>query len=278
MKRTDIDPKLFEELIGKVIAGEINRKQITREYHISSRTINLMITELSKTNPELYMRFIERFPYKPKEIENIDFVELVKEIMKQDKTIEDLSITYGVSTRTIRRRIGKMKDSNEIEISSGMTLDELYHLYKRYRAEDLSIEDKSIIQAMKVGKIQNAPNSQDARKNYLADLIARYNEYRRQGMSTRDAAKMLGYSFLDIYKKQGELERIITEQERTNGASNNANTIKTKKVETPKEKMQLFKGSLKFLTKASIHDSVVQNNPTRATYKIGNITRGVREK
>ena len=42
--------------------------------------------------------------------------------------------------------------------------------------------------------------------------------------------------------------------------------------------MQLFKGNLKFLTKGSIHDSVVQNNSTRATYKIGNITRGVREK
>lgn len=277
MKRTEIDQKLFEELIEKVIAGEMTRKQIPKEYHLSARTINLMITELAKANPQLYMRFINKFPYKPKEIENIDFVELTKQIMKQNTTIEDLAIRYNVSTRTIRRRIGKMKGSNEIEISSGMTLDELYFLYKRYRADELSMEDKSIIQAMNVGKIQNAPNSQDARKNYLANLIAKYNEYRSQGMSTRDAAKMLGYSFLDIYKKQGELERILTEQ-KSKGASNNDNPIKPKKVEVSKEKMQLFKGSLKFLTKGSSNDSVVQNNPTRATYRIGNITRSVREK
>ena len=276
MKRNEIDQNLFEELVKKVISGEMTRKQITKEYHISARKINLMITGLAQTNPELYMEFIRKFPYKPKEIKNIDFVELVKQIIKQDKTIEDLAIKYNVSTRTIRRRIGKMKGSQEIELSSGMTLDELYHLYKRYRAEELSLEDIYIIQTMKVGNIQKAPNSQEPRKKYLTNLIDKYNEYIKQGMSKKEAAKMLGYSFIDIYKKQGELSRIQTEQSYMKNKSDRSQIPNS--IRTQNEKMQLFKGSLKFLIEGASQDGVVKNDQTRAIYKICDRTRGVMEK
>lgn len=275
MRRNEIDQKLFEELIEKVIAGEMTRRQITKEYHISARTTNLMITELSKTNPELYMRFIEKYPYKPKEIENINFVELTKKIIKEDKFIEDLATKYNVSTRTIRRRITNMKGSKEIEPSTGITLDELYNLYKRYRAEELSLEDREIIETMKVGEIQNAINSQESRKNYLENIINQYKEYRKQGIPTKKAAKMLGYSFLDIYKKQGELARILTEQRR----KGKGEEYKHKShIKTQKEKMKLFKGGLKFSTKNSSQNGIVPKNPARTAYRMNSKTRDVIEK
>lgn len=265
MKKNKIDQKVFEELVQKVIDGEITRKQITKYYHISARKINLKIMELSKTNPELYMKFIKKFPYKPKEIENINFVELAKKIMKDDKNIEDLAIKYGVSTRTIRRRIGKMKGSREIDVSTGITLDELYRLYKRYRERELSMEDMLTIETLVVGEIQSEGNSGEHRKHYLANLITKYKEYIKQGILKKDAAQMLGYSFVDIYKKEGELKRIETEQSYKMG---NCEVKKAETTKTQKEKMQLFKGTLKSIKTSSSEKTMKSSEPSKEIYKV----------
>lgn len=44
----------FEKLIQQVIDGEISRKEISKQYHMATRTINSKITELAITNPKLY--------------------------------------------------------------------------------------------------------------------------------------------------------------------------------------------------------------------------------
>ena len=273
MKERKISQEEFEEVVEKLIKGEITRNAILKQYHICSRTMNFRITELFEINPNLYKRFIEKFPYKPREITDINFVELAKEIMKDGREIGSIVVEYGVSERTIRRRIDNMKESNIIDNSTGMTLGELYMLYKRYRKGELSIEDKKLINIMKIGEIQGSQDSIENRKVYLENLLNRYEQYLEQGVSKKEAAQMLGFRTSDIFKRKQELKRIIIERQ-----NSGYSTSETSRIKTSREKMQLFKGNLKFLTKGSIHDSVVQNNPTRATYKIGNITRGVREK
>ena len=58
----------FEEQIERVIDGKIGRKALAKELETDIRTLNRKITELADTNPDLYFKFIEKFPYKPKEI------------------------------------------------------------------------------------------------------------------------------------------------------------------------------------------------------------------
>lgn len=248
MKKSEIAQENFEELVRKIIAGELTRKEIAKEYHISARRLNLIITELSKTNPKLYQEFIAKFPYKPKEITNVNFVELTKQIMKEKQEIEVLSVKYGVSTRTIRRRISHMKGSKEIDESTEMTLDEIYDLYKRYREEELSLEDIEKIETMHVGIVQDTKEVVEHRRRFLEDLINKYHQYIDQGIPKKQVAEKLGYSFIDIYKKEGELRRIIIEAETRKGIEQGECgkenlTIPSK---SAKEKMKRFKKGLEF--------------------------------
>lgn len=143
----------FEELVKRVIDGEITRKKISEEYHISERKINSRITELAIKNPQLYQEFISKFPYRPKTITNINFVELIKKIIKEGNQIGILAKQYGISTRTINRRIKTMKNSNIIDDLTGLTQGEIYDLYTKYKAGELSFRDEEIIENMQVGNI-----------------------------------------------------------------------------------------------------------------------------
>lgn len=258
----------FEDLVRKIIEGKTTRKKIAKEYHINSRSLNLKITELAEINPELYQEFIKKFPYRPKTITNVNFVELVKEIMKEDKEIRDLVIKYNISTRTISRRISKMKDSEEIDESTGMTLGELYSLYRRYREDDLSFEDKAKIDSMKLGTVQDTKDFSEHRRKYLEDLISKYNQYIEQGISKKQAAEKLGYNFLDMYKKENELKRIVTENvTRKEIAERNSQKKELPdKSKTSKERMAEFKKRLE--PSITIEVPLIMNDGINAEIKL----------
>lgn len=202
----------FEKLIQQVIEGEISRKQICAQYHISPRTLNARITQLANTNQELYQDFICKFPFKPKEITYVNFVELVKKIMKEEGNLESTINPYDISVRTFHRRLKKMGDSDVLDELTGLKEREIYDLYTKYRKNDLSLEDKIMIEEMRSGDIIIQGRAEN-RKNYLENLLQQYYEYINQGLSKAQAARNLGFHYEDMYKKEEELKRIKTEEE-----------------------------------------------------------------
>ena len=59
----ELTQKEFEEQIQRLIDGNIGRKKLAKELETDIRTLNNKIMELASTNPDLYARFIEKFPY-----------------------------------------------------------------------------------------------------------------------------------------------------------------------------------------------------------------------
>lgn len=207
-----IEQTIFEELIEQVINGKITRKEISKKYKISERKINAEITKLSETNPDLYRRFIVKFPFRPKTITNINYINLIKRIIKENIYIEDVEKQYEISRRTLSRRVSELKDSEEVELQSGLKNRELYELYKRYQRDRLSDEDREIISKFTYDVIRKKEIYED-REQTLRQLIDEYNLYISQGFSKAESARRLGYTYSDMYKKEEELKRIQKEKE-----------------------------------------------------------------
>lgn len=206
-----IEQEKFEELIQQIIDGKITRKEISIRYRIAIRTINDRITKLATTNPELYRKFIDKYPFKPKAITHINFIELTKKVMKEECNLGDIGDVYDISVRTFSRRVRKMKDSDTLDELTGLPQREIYELYKKYSRRELSFDDKILIDNMKIGNIQEQERVTD-RKTSLEELLQKYYQLISEGLSKAEAARKLGFSYEDMYKKEDELKRIKTEQ------------------------------------------------------------------
>lgn len=206
-----IEQEEFEKLIRQVIDGKITRREISIQYGIAIRTINGRITELATTNPELYQKFIDKYPFKPKAITHINFVELTKKIMKEGCSVSGICGVYDISERTFSRRIREMKDSDTLDELTGLPQRKIYELYKKYSRRELSFDDEILIDNMKIGNIQEQERVTD-RKTSLEELLQKYYQLISEGLSKAEAARKLGFSYEDMYKKEDELKRIKTEQ------------------------------------------------------------------
>lgn len=83
-----ISQEEFEQYVEAIIRGEMSRAQVIKELQTEARTLNNRIHELVRINPELHRRFVEKYPYKPKERKDLDAMQLAIEILKQERTIE----------------------------------------------------------------------------------------------------------------------------------------------------------------------------------------------
>ncbi len=62
----EISQKEFEQKIEEILLGNTTRTKLLKELKIDKVTLNSRIQELIVNNPELYYRFIEKFPYIPR--------------------------------------------------------------------------------------------------------------------------------------------------------------------------------------------------------------------
>ena len=134
-----ITDKEFYESIEKIIRGESSRAKLIKELETDSRTLNNKIQELVIYNPELYSRFIKKFPYRTKTRDDIDFEALAIEITKNGTTTFQASKKYNIGERTIRRRMKELAKENPY-------LAEIYNEVKENnkhsRSNSLELQDK----------------------------------------------------------------------------------------------------------------------------------------
>lgn len=101
----EIKDSEFEQLMLEVIEGKKSRVKLAEELQTDWRTLNKKIQLLSMTNPELYKKFVEKYPYKPKEITAIPLKTMLVEFLKTGIRMQDLANKYGIGERTLRRKI-----------------------------------------------------------------------------------------------------------------------------------------------------------------------------
>lgn len=197
----EISQKDFEEKVEEVINGNLTRTQLSQLLDTDKRTINNKILELASTNPDLYKRFIEKFPYRPKTI-NVGSIENLA-IYVIENGLENAAQTYGISIRTITRKVNTLKENNP----------ELYKIYGERKSRKISPTE---LKKFRVSETPRDITKTDEKRYELTLLLTEFDNLIKQGKSKAEAARIMGYDgYPTIWKKANELKRIISEQQIT---------------------------------------------------------------
>ena len=155
--------------------------------------------ELASTNPDLYARFIEKFPYKPKEI-NTDIEGLAVTIIKNglQQTMEDT----GFNKMTISRKMKKLRTLNPGLHKLYVTRNEKMSVIERERfLQELEKYDRDF------GEIRK--DDVGIKKEQIQKELDEFEALLASGLSKDDAARELGHSdYTPIWRRYKELERI----------------------------------------------------------------------
>lgn len=213
----------FSRHIERLINGEVTRKQLAKELETDMRTLNGKITELATTNPELYQKFIEKFPYRPKTIK-VDVQELAIKVIRYG--LEITARETGISIRTISRKVKELEKINP----------ELYELYQMRNMTMNKMERQNFDRRIaEMGNYTPVKRTEiQEMKTELQKTIQAFEELVSQGCSKNAAAKELGYDgYPTIWKKYQELKRIETEERNQGSSEKRKGFIESIKVDIP---------------------------------------------
>ena len=196
----------------------MSRTQVVKELQTEARTLNNRIHELAGINPDLHRRFVEKYPYKPKERKDLSAMQLAIEILKQEKTIEQIALERETGRRTIQRRI------NTLEKSPDPIERRVYDLCKEVCqnnsrkggkvSEELARRIEQVLEEVDEQMLtekRGIETNIEEKRQELLELEREYNEL-CQTMSKGEAAKALGYTQNRINKLLNELYRIGIER------------------------------------------------------------------
>lgn len=209
----------FYEEIRSVIRGEITITKLAKKIKTDFRTLNNKIQELSVYNPELYNEYVEKFPYKSKSRDDIDFEALAIEIVKKNMTMQAVEKKYNVGERTVRRRIEELKKGNPY----------LYAIYKEVKenikhSKENPIELQKQIDNLVYRKVKVSELNEKRQKEL--EEIETVFQSRCKYVSKEEAAKSMGMTASRIYKLLNELYRIRIEKNNSTRQTTFKDTLK----------------------------------------------------
>ena len=194
----------FEIQVERLLKGEISRKALAKELNTDINTLTRKILDLSNTNPSLYLKWVKKFPYRPKST-NINEEELAIGIINDglQPTIERL----GISKMTVTRKIRKLKGINP----------ELYTLYRQRNDEMTDIErERFLLQVEKYSngyKVVQRTDIEDKKREIEEELKNITELMNRDGIGIEEAARRMGFRYsVDLWRHCRYLERIVTEE------------------------------------------------------------------
>lgn len=202
----NISQKEFEEKIRELIDGKTSRIKLAKELGTDIRTLNnKIVEEISVNNPELYIEFIKKFPFKQRQRDDIDYEALVIEMIKHRTTTLDAANKYELGVRTIQRKVNKLEKENTYLIA----------IYKQVKKNNktgvpvpVDIQEKIDMLVERPVKI-NEMN--DTRKKHLEEIERIFNN-RCRYVSKKEAADSMGISIHRIYMSLNDLYRIKIEE------------------------------------------------------------------
>ena len=122
----EITQKEFESKIENILLGKITRAKLIKELKIDRVTLNNKIQELIVYNPNLYHRFIAKFPHMSREYTHINWKAMLIDIMKKGYTKFEAAEQYGINARTIARKVYEVQEYDPYIVG-------LYREVSRYR-------------------------------------------------------------------------------------------------------------------------------------------------
>ena len=133
----------FENKIKQIIEGKITRTSLIKELKVDRVTLNNKIQELFVYNPKLYIEFINKFPYTPREYTHINWRAMLIDIMKRGYTKFEAEEQYRISSRTIARKVYEVEKEDKY-------ISDLYREVSYYRKhkKELPINLKRIIESL----------------------------------------------------------------------------------------------------------------------------------
>lgn len=199
----EITDSEFEQLMLEVIEGKKSRVKLAEELQTDWRTLNKKIQLLSMTNPELYKKFVEKHPYKPKEITAIPLKTMLVEFLKTGIRMQDLADKYGIGERTLRRKIDALKKSDDPKDR------ELHDIckqtaYNRAHGKKMHFELQRKIDELEIQEEEIKQDDKEKRRQQLLQIEKNYNELCRI-MPKEKAAEAMGYTYNRVYKLLDEL-------------------------------------------------------------------------
>lgn len=181
-----ISQQEFEAKVQDIIDGVTTRVQLQLDLRVDRNTLNNKIQELVVYNPKLYRAFVQKFPYRPREYTHIDYEALIVDIMKNGYTRREWDEVYGISSRTIIRKIYCIEDENPELIS-------LYREVSRYRKMQKTLPTQLQI---KVDMLQSKEIFHggicDKKREELISQEKEYNLKLQQGKGVEEASRELG--------------------------------------------------------------------------------------
>lgn len=211
-----VSDKEFEQCVKDLLDGKKALKEILEELETSHRTFYNRIQLLSDTNLELYEEYIHRFPHKTKEITTIPIRTIMMEFLKDNANMADLAKKYGIYERTLRRKIAKLKYSENPE---DRELWELCRIvaHNHSTAKEHKIEIITKIKQLPPVNEQLGQTDTEKRRQQLLQLEKEY-ETLCQTMNRTKAAETMGHRKDVMFKLLNELyglqiEKSVTESE-----------------------------------------------------------------
>lgn len=200
----EINEQEFEKLVKKVIKKEITRVELVGILHTDIRTLYEKIYNME--NIGLLEEYLEEYPYKPRENKNINYRNLIIEIIRNNKRVSDVQKEYEIAERTYRRNIEKMKLQDS----------KLYGIYKNYIRGNIQDEEMEYIIQLPFGTVCTTKKSEEERKIELLDIFTTYNALKEKGLSEDDILFKIKETRRSLKRKRDELDRLIKSEQLRN--------------------------------------------------------------
>lgn len=200
----EINEQEFEKLVKKVIKKEITRVELVGILHTDIRTLYEKIYNME--NIGLLEEYLEEYPYKPRENKNINYRNLIIEIIRNNKRVSDVQKEYEIAERTYRRNIEKMKLQDS----------KLYGIYKNYIRGNMQDEEMEYIIQLPFGTVCTTKKSEEERKIELLDIFTTYNALKEKGLSEDDILFKIKETRRSLKRKRDELDRLIKSEQLRN--------------------------------------------------------------
>ncbi len=223
----------FDGYIEDLINEKYSKADLLKILQTDYRTLNNKIQDLAISNPDLYLRYIKKFPYRQKERDDIDYEALVIEVIKTGIYAQDIASKYGISVKTVQRKVAKLEKDNP-------ELIELYRLVRQNNkinapsgAITPEVREKIDLLVRRPVKISDV---NDSRREHLLEIEKLFYERKMQYGTVAAAARSMGTTPDRIYKLLNELYRI--DLERKTLEENTSNGTSTSKLSDFKEKLK----------------------------------------
>ena len=194
----DIEWESFIQMLNK--KGEkVNLKKQCKKKGVGLDTLYSKVNELNhkEDKKEIAKRFLSMHPYRPRDVKEIDFEQLMRESIIEKTSQSNLASRYRITKRTIQRKFAEIKETNP----------KLHDIYERYcslkKGEEL---DAKIIQEVCEEFQQQTPvSTQNSLKNRREEFLKRLQDL-EQGKKSQQNANLINHYRRQLKRVEQQIE------------------------------------------------------------------------